>query len=198
MQNNIELNGQRIEYELKTYRFSKTIKIMIRRDATILVTGPLRVTRRIVEGFIRRKADWIITNLERCRKNLGSRPNRAQNKLTQRKEYLEYKEKARALVNERIEYFNRFYKFSFKKISIRNQSTRWGSCSRKGNLNFNYKLALLDPKLADYIIVHELCHLKEFNHSPQFWALVERTIPDYKERRRQLRTSGSQLSPACR
>jgi len=190
MQNIIELKGQKIEYDLKTYRFSKTIKIIIRRDATTLVTGPLRITRKIVEGFIRRKADWIITNLERCKKNPVIKA-----KKDMRKEYLDTKEKARALVNERIEYFNRYYKFSFKKISIRNQSTRWGSCSRKGNLNFNYKLALLDPKLADYIIVHELCHLKEFNHSSKFWALVERMIPDYKVRRKAL--SSGILAKKC-
>ncbi len=104
-----------------------------------------------------------------------------------RKKYLKHKEDARFLVESRIIEFNKFYNFSYKKISIRNQKTRWGSCSKSGNLSFNYKIVLLSPKMADYIIVHELCHLGEFNHSRNFWNLVEKTIPDYREIRRALR-----------
>jgi len=91
------------------------------------------------------------------------------------------------LVLARIDYFNQIYKLPIRRISVRNQKTRWGSCSQKGNLNFNYKIALISPRLADYIIVHELCHLKEFNHSPRFWALVTEAIPDYLEVRKQLK-----------
>lgn len=101
--------------------------------------------------------------------------------------YLETKETARALVEERLLYFNQFYGHSIGSVSIRNQKTRWGSCSRKGNLNFNYRLALIAPALADYVIVHELCHLKEFSHKKAFWDLVSKTIPDAVERRAQLR-----------
>ncbi len=104
-----------------------------------------------------------------------------------RKEYLAYKESARKLVYERLEYFNQFYNFKYNKVAIRNQKTRWGSCSRRGNLNFSYRLALMDPRLADYIIVHELCHLKEFNHSQNFWDLVAQQFPDYKELRKKLK-----------
>lgn len=100
-----------------------------------------------------------------------------------RRDYQKYKEYARALVIERLAHFNISYNFTVGRISIRNQKTRWGSCSKKGNLNFNYKIALLPPELADYVIVHELCHLGEFNHSKNFWTLVERTIPDYRKRR---------------
>jgi len=92
-----------------------------------------------------------------------------------------------------LEYFNTFYNFKWGRVTIRNQKTRWGSCSKKGNLNFNYKIALLKPSQADYIIVHELCHLKEFNHGKNFWSLVAQTIPDYKEVRSSLRTSGFRL-----
>lgn len=104
-----------------------------------------------------------------------------------RRNYLEYKEPARELVLRRVEYFNSIYNFPYGRISIRNQRTRWGSCSKKGNLNFNYKIVLIPEKLADYIIVHELCHLKEFNHSKRFWALVAKTFPDYKKIKQDLR-----------
>ncbi len=107
------------------------------------------------------------------------------------KEYLVHKESARRLVHERLEYFNQFYGFKYNKVAIRNQKTRWGSCSRRGNLNFSYKIALLSSRLSDYIIVHELCHLSQFNHSNDFWSLVSRQFPDHKELRGQLKRVGS-------
>ncbi len=97
------------------------------------------------------------------------------------KKYLEYKEKAREIATSRLEYFNQHYKLTYGKVSIRNQKSRWGSCSSKGNLNFNYKIALLPPHLADYVIVHELCHRGQFNHSQKFWDLVGETLSNYEK-----------------
>ena len=105
-----------------------------------------------------------------------------------RRDYLARKEEARDLARERIRHFNTAYGFEIKRISIRNQKTRWGSCSKKGNLNFNYLIAVLPQTLADYIIVHELCHLGEFNHSRKFWDLVAVTIPNFREIRREFRS----------
>lgn len=102
--------------------------------------------------------------------------------------YLQNKEKARTLILERLDYFNKYYDFEYNRVSIRNQRTRWGSCSSKGNLNFNYKILFLPMQLADYIIVHELCHVKELNHSKNFWSLVQKTIPDYKQYRKHVKT----------
>lgn len=107
--------------------------------------------------------------------------------------YLKYKTQASILAKERLEYFNTFYNFKYNKITIRNQRTRWGSCSKKGNLNFNYKIALISKEESDYIIVHELCHLKEFNHGKKFWDLVALTIPDYKKVRTGLRQNKLKL-----
>lgn len=92
----------------------------------------------------------------------------------------EIRKKAFDLVCARLEYFNQFYNLKYNKVSIRNQKTRWGSCSSRGNLSFNVKILFLSPELQDYLIVHELCHLKEFNHSKRFWDLVEKQIPNYK------------------
>jgi len=97
------------------------------------------------------------------------------------------RETARILVENKISYFNKFYKFNINRIAIKNQRRRWGSCSSKANLNFNYKIIFLESQFADYLIVHELCHLKEFNHSKKFWNLVEKTIPDYKTINQRLR-----------
>ncbi|MDB5224944.1 MAG: putative metal-dependent hydrolase, partial [Candidatus Adlerbacteria bacterium] len=97
------------------------------------------------------------------------------------------KEAARALVHARLSVFNQHYQLQVKKVFIRNQKTRWGSCSSRGNLNFNYRLAMLPLHLVDYVVVHELCHLGQFNHSPAFWALVEKTLPNYKALRAELK-----------
>ncbi len=94
---------------------------------------------------------------------------------------------AHKLASERLEFFNKSYNFPYNKITIRNQISRWGSCSKRGNLSFNYRIVLLPLELADYIIVHELCHLGEFNHSKKFWDLVARTIPHWKKLRRELK-----------
>ena len=99
--------------------------------------------------------------------------------ITKRRFTIKKREQARRFVESRIKYYNSFYNFKINRIAIKNQGTRWGSCSSKGNLNFNYKIIYLRPALADYLIVHELCHLQEFNHSKRFKDLVSKTIPDY-------------------
>lgn len=101
--------------------------------------------------------------------------------------YREHKEAARRTILERLDFYNQHYQYEWKRVAIRNQRRCWGSCSSLGNLNFSYKLLLLPDDLRDYIVVHELCHLKELNHGPRFWALVAETIPDYLERIRRLK-----------
>ena len=103
------------------------------------------------------------------------------------------REQARRFVENRIRYFNSFYGFKINRVAIKNTKTRWGSCSSKGNLNFNYKIIYLRPALADYLIVHELCHLGELNHSRRFWILVSKTIPDYIKINKELRRTPVKL-----
>jgi len=124
---------------------------------------------------------YFLKNLQKPR-----RRKRASSSL-ERKKYLKFKESAEILIRKRVLEINEFYQFPFGKITIRNQKTRWGSCSKSGNLNFNYKIALLPRLYMDYVISHELCHLKEFNHSKNFWDLVEKTIPDYRKIRKTIR-----------
>jgi hypothetical protein len=97
------------------------------------------------------------------------------------------RESARALVHARLAHFNQFYQLQYNKVFIKNQRTRWGSCSSTRNLNFNYRIITLAPELQDYLVVHELCHLQEFNHSQAFWDLVALQISNYETLRTQLR-----------
>lgn len=99
------------------------------------------------------------------------------------KHYEAHKERARILVHNRLAHWNEYYGLSYKRVAIRNQRSRWGSCSTKQNLNFNYRLIFLPVELVDYVIVHELCHLKHFNHGEEFWNAVAETVSDYRERK---------------
>lgn len=103
------------------------------------------------------------------------------------KHYLTHKETARAFIHGRLVVFNTHYGFSYKRVFIKNQKSCWGSCSEHGNLNFNYKLLFLPSHIADYVIIHELCHLAELNHSPRFWSLVAQRCPEYKTCRKELK-----------
>ena len=112
---------------------------------------------------------------------------RRKRRKSQTKHHQKYREQARVLVHARLAHFNSFYHFEYKKVFIKNTKSRWGSASSRKNLNFNYRIYLLPPELQDYLIVHELCHLREFNHSPAFWELVSQTIPHYKKVRAELK-----------
>lgn len=101
---------------------------------------------------------------------------------------------ARVVINNRIHELNVNLNLCYNRVFIRDQKTRWGSCSHKNNLNFNWRLVMAPPRVLDYVIVHELMHLAEPNHSKKFWALVEKECPDYKSHRAWLRKNGRQLS----
>jgi len=112
---------------------------------------------------------------------------RAKKKSVPPKVYLAHRETARAVITGRVQHYASVYGFSYGRIAIKNQKRCWGSCSTKQNLNFNYKLLFLPVELLDYIVVHELCHLRHFHHQPAFWEEVEKIIPNYKERIQALR-----------
>ena len=110
--------------------------------------------------------------------------------VAKRKHYVLNKEVARRAIVARVAELNQHYNFTHGRISIRSQRSRWGSCSKKGNLNFNYMIASLPPALMDYVIVHEMCHLSVFNHSPSFWARVAELVSNHRALRASLRTHG--------
>ena len=184
MQKEIEINNEKIAYTLRRSKRAKRMRLVISCDGDLTVTLPhsLFFSENSAEKIIREKAVWILDKLAYFKKHQNNYFFRSTPS-----EFLQHKNAALELAIQKISHFNNFYGFNFNKISIRNQKTRWGSCSRKGNLSFNYKIALLPEKIADYIIVHELCHLGEFNHSNKFWDLVSKTIPNCKSIRREIR-----------
>jgi predicted metal-dependent hydrolase len=179
----ISLNGEQISYTLKRHPRSKGVRLSVSGECALTVTAPRWVPNYFIERAVKEKEDWILQTFAHFAGKIPpSRLNLNRGAL-----YEKHKEEARGLVVRRLEHFNRFYGLSWNKISIRDQKTRWGSCSKKKNLNFHYKLALVPASLADYVVVHELCHLKEFNHSKKFWELVALAIPDHQARRKELR-----------
>ncbi len=104
-----------------------------------------------------------------------------------------YKDKASQIIHERLEELGTFYGSTYRRVSFRDQKTRWGSCSAQGNLNFNWRLAMAPIEIVDYVVAHELCHLRHMNHSKAFWAWVEKAIPDHKEARAWLRKNEAML-----
>lgn len=188
MQRTIELKRQSIAYTLRRSSRARVLRLAIASGGAVTVTAPPWMRQSAVERFIFEKSAWLLRKLAYFRQF----PPRMCIK-NRRRHFAEHKEKARALVRERLAHFNRFYGLSWGTVSIRNQRSRWGSCSEKRNLNFNYKLALLPPHLADYVIVHELCHLKEQNHSEKFWSLVAHTFPEHRALRKELRRIGMSL-----
>lgn len=174
--------GLGFEYTIKKHPRAKHIRISVRKDGSVTVTVPKRVAKKHGEAFVREKADWI-------RKRIEEQENSPSGLLLRgsEEEYQQYKEAARTLVHRRLEELNQVYGFEYGRVSIRNQRTRWGSCSAKGNLNFNYRIVFLTPQQQDYIVAHELCHLQQMNHSPAFWELVEQAIPNARVIAREVR-----------
>ena len=168
------------KYFLRRSGRARYMRLSVRAGGTVVVTAPRAIPLPTIEKFLHQHSKW----LERATKRM-----RHVKRLPKgRREYTAHREAARAFVRERLQYWNSFYRFPFGRVAIKNTKTLWGSCSKKGNLNFSYALVFLPREIADYVIVHEICHLKEHNHSPAFWQLVAQMQPEYQRLRRELRT----------
>lgn len=155
------------------------MRLTVEPGGAVVVTAPIRAEKRSIEQFLTKHRPWLEKATERMR--FFKRIQRG------RREYMAQKDTARVFVEERVKYWNQFYRFPHNRIAVKNTKTIWGSCSRKGNLNFSFALTSLPAHLADYVVVHELCHLREHNHSPAFWKLVAGVLPEYVQLRRELR-----------
>lgn len=166
----------------------KTVAIQIKSDGRIVVRAPLRMSRADIMRLVEEKSGWIEKHLAQLRRQSDSaEPAFTAGQLRQ------LAEAARQDLPRRAARFAPLVGVSYGRITIRAQKSRWGSCSSKGNLNFNCLLMLCPEEVRDYVVVHELCHRKEMNHSDRFWQELARVLPDYEKQRKWLKTNGSAL-----
>ncbi len=179
----IKLFGRKIDYRLNKSKRAKCLRLTVNSKAELIVTVPSFMPIIFVNRFIRQKSEWIFSAIESMQKKV----EKSDQMKSSFGSYYKNKAKAALIIRERVKKIAFEYGFEYNRIVIRNQKSRWGSCSIKGNLKFNYRLMFLSPELIDYVIVHELCHLREMNHSEKFWREVENIIPNWKVRRSELK-----------
>ena len=169
----------------------KTLAVQIRADGTVIARAPLRMPKDRILCFLSEKASWIrmqqgkMQEREKMRKQACIHLDAAQEK--------ELRERAKSVLAQRTAYFARQVGVTYGRITVRDQKTRWGSCSQTGNLNFNFRLILAPLEVLDYVVVHELCHRRQMNHSAQFWQEVAQVLPNYRERKAWLTENGWRL-----
>ena len=169
----------------------KTLAVQIRADGTVIARAPLRMPKDRILCFLSEKASWIrmqqgkMQERENMRQQARIHLDAAQEK--------ELRERAKSVLAQRTAYFARQIGVTYGRITVRDQKTRWGSCSQTGNLNFNFRLILAPPEVLDYVVVHELCHRRQMNHSAQFWQEVAQVLPDYRKRKAWLTENGWRL-----
>ena len=173
------------EFEYQVIRSArKTMTLEVRRDGNVIVRAPLRTGLPRIKRFVNQKQEWVLGCLERTKEYREQKPLSADLSESKRNVYIR---KAKETITKRVSYFARLMGVSYRNITIREQKTRWGSCSSAGNVNFNYQLYYLPDELLDYVVVHELAHRRHMNHSKEFWSEVARYCPDYRARRKQLK-----------
>jgi predicted metal-dependent hydrolase len=173
-------------YTLKRSSRARRMRITVYPTGDVRVTAPRLVPEFVVRKFVAGKEDWITQKVAEFK----ARPVRrrtVQWGTDTRREYVAYKKHVLELASEKVRHFAEKYGVTFGTITIRNQKTRWGSCTKKGNLSFSYRIVFLPLELQNYLVVHEICHIKEFNHSRAFWDLVALQVPDYKVLRKRLK-----------
>lgn len=176
------------DFPVKVIRSKRrTIAVELKADG-ILVRAPRRMNDKEIRRFLTEKQAWIEKNMKKLQER--------RRLLEQQEPYTEEEihalaERALAVIPKKVQYYAPLVGVDYGRITIRNQRTRWGSCSDKGNLNFNCMLMLLPDEVVDSIVVHELCHRKHMNHSAAFYAEVERVFPEYRKWQKWLKENGS-------
>ena len=178
-----------IRYYIKRSR-RKTISIEIEPDLSVLIRAPFHMPDRDIRKFLDDSDDWIKKHREKASQRIKERDSVPRLSMD---EIRSLADEATRDIPERVKKYAPLAGVTYGGITIRNQKSRWGSCSSKGNLNFNCLLMLAPPRHRDYVVVHELCHLKEMNHSKRFWREVEKILPDYKESVKWFKDNGEAL-----
>ena len=168
----------------------KSLEVEVKPDGSVVVRAPRWSPMKEIDSFIDKHSEWIEQTVSKMQKRIDESPvldkysDREIEKMTR-----EAKEKIPPLVKELASKMG----VPYGRVTVRCQKTLWGSCTAKGNLNFNCLLTLLPEPVMEYVIIHELCHLTEMNHSPAFWRQVEKYCPDYRFLRNFLKDNGEKL-----
>ena len=168
----------------------RTMSLEINRDAKIVIRIPMRATNKEISEFVLKNAGWIEKHLQKAKAQ--AEKDHETPKLTET-EINHIMKLAKRTIPKRVEYFAPLVGVDYKRISIRKQHTRWGSCSKDGNLNFNALLMLTPPEVLDSVVVHELCHRLEMNHSKRFYDQVYRICPEYDKYDKWLKENGKTI-----
>ena len=182
-----EDDGMSINYSIVRSK-RRTVSIVIREDGEVEIRAPYSTSSRTISEFVESKRDWIEKNVNKMKQKAIDSEKLPTFSDEERRQLID---RAMKIIPAKVSFFAPLVGVSYGNITIRNQKTIWGSCSGKGNLNFNYLLAALPDEVLDYVVVHELCHRLEMNHSSKFWAEVERVLPDYKKARKWLKDNGN-------
>lgn len=164
----------------------RTLSVTVTDKGELLVKAPLAMSEERIRRFLNQKRFWIYKQAKHQMDSMEKRVNRSE------EEVRRLKEQARITLTARTDYYAEILQVKYQKIRIGSQKTRWGSCSSRGTISYNWHLVLMPEIILDYVVVHELCHLIEMNHSPQFWSRVENVLPDYRDRRAWLKKHGDE------
>lgn len=171
----------------------RSLSIRVTDAQNVTVRCPYFLSRTECIRCIEEKSLWIFRH---CKQMHSSDSLTLSEEQKKQLAFLEkkFRQAAKKYIPQRVAYYHQITGGTYTNITIRNQKSRWGSCSSRGTLSFNYRLMLAPPEILDYVVVHELCHLHHMNHSKEFWLMVESILPDYKNAKRYLKEHGHELT----
>lgn len=169
-----------MDYEI-IYSKRKTLSIQVKPDLRVVVRAPYGLNKKIIAKFIEERSEWINSRLNAFESNPLNPYNFSKEEINA------LKKKTKNIILPKVEYYSRIMNLKPNKVSVNSAKRLFGSCNSKGNLNFSFRLCLYPDKAIDYVILHELSHMVELNHSKRFWAVVEKYMPDYKEQKKLLK-----------
>ncbi|MFA5839825.1 MAG: SprT family zinc-dependent metalloprotease [Candidatus Margulisiibacteriota bacterium] len=170
---------------LRSHR--RTLALQIAHDGGLVIRAPHRLPEDVIRQFVQKKMAWIVKKQQIARQRINLNSRQTDLNATEIKEY---KQRALAVISDRSQYFAEIMGVNYKRLSITSAQQRWGSCTQQGHVNFSWRLVLQPLSIIDYVVVHELAHLRHLNHSKKFWELVSTILPDYKQRRAWLKQNG--------
>lgn len=184
MLDHLDIEELKIPIELKRQK-RKTLAVTVTPEGGLLIKAPERMPEKEIERFLGQRRYWIYKQTKHMLAANADRIYRSE------EEIKKLREQARTMLTEKTDYYKKILGVNYKRLRIGDQKTRWGSCSSNGTISYNWRLILMPEEIMDYVVVHELCHLLEMNHSNNFWHQVSGIIPDYKVKRKWLKENGN-------